>query len=121
VPSRIEGGDSFGQYMRNIGIKSPVGAGSQLASLSLPGDSFWKYNVREPSELYLSLLRGLTVNLFSGLGTNHHPWSISYIVIDQKAFTGGISPLAKVSAYLLEPLSVCPLLSTLVYGYTASF
>jgi len=42
VPLRIEGGASFGQYMRNIGMKSPVGAGSQLASLSLPGDSFWK-------------------------------------------------------------------------------
>ena len=42
VPLRIEGGASFGQYMRNIGMKSPFGAGSQLASLSLPGDSFWK-------------------------------------------------------------------------------
>jgi hypothetical protein len=42
VPLRIEGVLSFGQYMRNIGIKAPVGAGSQLASLSLPGDSFWK-------------------------------------------------------------------------------
>lgn len=41
-PSRIEGLVSFGQYMRSIGRKAPSGAGSQFASLSFPGDSFWK-------------------------------------------------------------------------------
>jgi len=40
--SRIDGACSFGQYIRSIGIKSPCGAGSQLASLSLPGESCWK-------------------------------------------------------------------------------
>lgn len=40
VPLRIEGSFSFGQYMRSIAMKSPFGAGSQLASLSAPGDSF---------------------------------------------------------------------------------
>ena len=34
--------DSLGQYMRSIGMKSPSGAGSRLASLSSPGDSCWK-------------------------------------------------------------------------------
>jgi hypothetical protein len=42
LPSMIEGGVSFGQYIRSIKTKSPFGAGSQLASLSAPGDSFWK-------------------------------------------------------------------------------
>ena len=42
VPFRIEGDASFGQYIRSIGMNSPFGAGSQLASLSAPGDSFWK-------------------------------------------------------------------------------
>ena len=42
VPSRIEGLVSLGQYMRSIGRKGPFGAGSQLASLSAPGDSFWQ-------------------------------------------------------------------------------
>src|SRR5690349_22108242 len=45
-----------------------------LLSLSAPGDSAWKYSVVDPSGLVLRLLRGLTVNLFSGLGTNHQPW-----------------------------------------------
>ena len=97
-------------------MKSPFGAGSQFASRSLPGDSFWKYSVSEPSGLYFGLLRRLTVNLFSGLGTNHQPLSISYIVIDQKALTGGVSPFAKVSVYLFAPESFRPSLSTSVYG-----
>jgi hypothetical protein len=42
VPSMIDGLFAFGQYMRSIGMKSPSGAGSQLASLSLPGDACWK-------------------------------------------------------------------------------
>ena len=56
---------SLGQYMRSIGRNGPFGAGSQLASLSAPGDSFWKWSVIDPSALVLRLLRGLTVNLFS--------------------------------------------------------
>src|SRR4029077_8865693 len=100
VPFKIEGEVGFGQYMRNIGMNSPVGAGSQLFSLSLPGDSFWKYSVSEPSALYLGLSRGLTVKRLSGLGTNHQPPSTMYMVIDQKPLTGGVSPLAKVKVYL---------------------
>jgi hypothetical protein len=42
LPFRIDGDVSFGQYIRSIGMNSPFGAGSQLASLSAPGDSFWK-------------------------------------------------------------------------------
>ncbi len=41
VPSRIDGGFSFGQYSRSIRMNLSFGAGSQLASLPLPGDSFW--------------------------------------------------------------------------------
>ena len=41
VPSRIDGGDSLGQYNRIISTNPPFGAGSQFGSLSLPGDSFW--------------------------------------------------------------------------------
>ena len=39
VPSMIEGGVSFGQYSRIIGMNCAFGAGSQLASLALPGES----------------------------------------------------------------------------------
>src|SRR5262245_18588912 len=100
--------------MRSISTNLPLGAGSQFASLSLPGDSFWTYSVSEPSALYFRSLRGLTVNLFSGLGTNHQPWSISYAVIDQKALTGGNWPMGKVSVYLFAPVSFCPSLATSV-------
>jgi hypothetical protein len=40
VPLRIEGVFSFGKYIRSIGRNSPFGAGSQLASLSAPGEVF---------------------------------------------------------------------------------
>ena len=114
LPFRIDGSFSFGQYIRSIGRNAPLGAGNQFASLSLPGDSFWKYSVTDPSALGTRLLRGLTVNLFKGFGTNHQPLSISYIVIDQKPSTGGSWPLAKVSVYLLAPVSDCPSLSVSV-------
>ena len=39
-PSMIEGSFSFGQYMRSIKMNLPAGAGSQFASLSVPGESF---------------------------------------------------------------------------------
>ena len=42
VPLMIDGLFSFGQYIRSIGMKSPLDAGSQLASLPLPGDACWK-------------------------------------------------------------------------------
>ena len=34
--------------------KGPFGAGSQLASLSLPGDSFWMISVSPPSASFLN-------------------------------------------------------------------
>jgi hypothetical protein len=40
-PSTIEGWLSSGQYKRNIRLNLPFGAGSQFASLSAPGLSFW--------------------------------------------------------------------------------
>jgi hypothetical protein len=40
VPSTIEGGSSSGQYIRNIRMNLPEGAGSQFDSLSVPGDWF---------------------------------------------------------------------------------
>src|SRR5262245_38019741 len=97
-------------------MNGPFGAGSQFATLSFAGDSFWKYSVREPSALYVGLSRGLTVKRLSGLGTNHQPWSISYMVIDQKPLTGGVWPLGKVSVYLFAPVSFCPSASTSVNG-----
>src|ERR1700733_5116685 len=39
----------FGQYRRKYIRNGPCGAGSQLASLSLPGLSLWISNVRPPS------------------------------------------------------------------------
>jgi hypothetical protein len=41
VPSMIDGGFSFGQYIRSIRTNLSLGAGSQFGSLSSPGDSFW--------------------------------------------------------------------------------
>lgn len=40
VTLKIEGYLSFGQYILSIRMKSPGGAGSPLASLSFPGESF---------------------------------------------------------------------------------
>jgi hypothetical protein len=39
VPPMIDGLVSLGQYMRSMGRNGPFGAGSQLDSLSAPGDS----------------------------------------------------------------------------------
>jgi hypothetical protein len=47
----IEGGDAFGQYNRIIRTNFPSGAGSQLAVLSLPGDSFWMQMPRASAEV----------------------------------------------------------------------
>jgi hypothetical protein len=37
----IDGLLSSGQYIRNMRMNLPAGAGSQFASLSAPGESFW--------------------------------------------------------------------------------
>jgi len=50
------------------------------------------------------------------LGTNHQPWSVMDMVIDQKPLTGAVSPLARVIVYRLAPLRVTPVLSTAVDG-----
>src|SRR5580692_1932456 len=60
-PSRIVGGVSFGQYRRSIGMNFALGAGSQLASLPLPGESACRYRSTEPSVLVTNLLRALNV------------------------------------------------------------
>src|SRR5262245_6510026 len=72
VPSMIDGGVSWGQYSRIISTNFSFGAGSQLASLSLPGDSFWINRSSEPSALYFKSLRGLTVYLSSGFATKKY-------------------------------------------------
>lgn len=75
--------------------KGPFGEGSQLASLSLPGDSFWISSVNPPS---VSLLNSdsiveLSKYRFSGLATSRQD-GCSYIVNDQKELTGGNWPAA---------------------------
>ncbi len=60
-PSMIDGGVSFGQYSRNIGMNFALGAGNQLASLSLPGESACKYRSTDPSAFVTNLLRPLSV------------------------------------------------------------
>lgn len=40
LPSLMEIGLSLGQYIRNVRLKSPSGAGNQFDSLSLPGEAF---------------------------------------------------------------------------------
>src|SRR5262252_1996107 len=87
VPSRMEGGVSFGQYRRSIGINFALGAGSQFASLSFPGDSACRYKSTEPSGLVTNLLRWLSVYRLRGLGTKKY--LSLYIVSDQNPFTGG--------------------------------
>src|SRR3954451_10533442 len=44
----------FGPYRRMVRLNDPLGAGSQLASLSLPRLSFWKEMSSEPSRLVLN-------------------------------------------------------------------
>jgi hypothetical protein len=41
LPLMIDGLLSSGQYKRNIKMNLSAGDGSQLDSLSTPGDSFW--------------------------------------------------------------------------------
>src|SRR5688500_11447320 len=81
---------AVGAYRRIVRVKAPLGAGSQFASLSLPGLSFWKYSSSEPSALVLNGIQLLTAKRLRLFAT----WkpSASYSVIDQKAFTGGVWP-----------------------------
>ena len=51
-PSSASG---FGQYSRNTVKKGPFGAGSQLDSLSWPGDSCCTHSVTPPSASCLSV------------------------------------------------------------------
>ena len=105
-PSMIEGLFSFGQYMRNIRINLPSGAGSQLDSLSGPGESFWMYRLVEPSGFVLRFCRALIEYRLIGLRTKKY-WPL-YMVIDQKPCTGGSSPLWKWITYLLDPSYALP-------------
>lgn len=57
MPSIIEGDSSFGQYMRSMRMNCSLGAGSQLDSFSLPGNSFWMYRSTEPLALGFRWLR----------------------------------------------------------------
>src|SRR5690606_27136717 len=102
LPFRIDGDFSSGQYMRSIRMKSPAGAGSQLASFSGPGDSCWMYRSTEPSAFFTSSLRWLSVYRFSGLATKKY--AASYIVKDQNACTGGSCPFSKCMTYFFDPL-----------------
>src|SRR5580704_7163844 len=92
VPSMMDGGVSFGQYSRSIGMNLALGAGSQLASFAFPGESAWRYRSTEPSGLDTNLLRELKVYRLIGFGTKKY--LSSYIVNDQKPLTGGIWPLS---------------------------
>ena len=47
----------FGQYSRMNRLKLSFGAGSQFDSRSLPGDSFCRYRLNEPSLLKFNLSR----------------------------------------------------------------
>src|SRR5439155_26130859 len=99
-----------------------LGAGSQLLSLSAPGLFFWMYSVSDPSEFFFmfgiigELMRYRLIGFL--ISSCVLP---SYIVTDQKAFTGGNCPAANVSVYLfLLPSSGSPLTRVLVMGYMAS-
>jgi hypothetical protein len=43
---------SFGQYIRNVTLNGPSGAGSQFDSFRWPGESCWMYASSDPSGLY---------------------------------------------------------------------
>jgi hypothetical protein len=52
----IDGGVSFGQYRRSIGMNFAFGAGSQIASFALPGESACRYRSTDPSAFVMNLL-----------------------------------------------------------------
>src|SRR5438128_6313114 len=97
---------------------SPFGAGSQLDSLSAPGDLFWMYRVSEPSAfLFMPDSIGELIR-YRLIGFSISNCVLpSYIVTDQNASTGGYCPAGKVTVYLcLEASSASPLASVLVIG-----
>src|SRR5882757_5480182 len=97
---------------------SPFGAGSQLASLSAPGDLFWMYSVNEPSGFFF--MPGSIGELirYRLIGFSISSWLLpSYMVTDQKASTGGNRPDGKVMVYLcFEPSRTSPSASVLAIG-----
>ena len=96
----IEGGVSFGQYNRIIGMNFAFGAGSQFASFALPGESACRYKSTEPSGLVTNLLRGSACN--GSADWERRNSRLSYMVSDQKPLTGGIWPLSICMTYFLE-------------------
>src|SRR3954454_24462152 len=97
---------------------SPFGAGSQLDSLSAPGDLFWMCSVNEPSEFFF--MPGSIGELirYRSIGFSISNWLLpSYMVTDQKASTGGNCPAGKVSVYwCLEPSRTVPSASVFAIG-----
>src|SRR5450432_4065010 len=56
VPTgRIDGRVWLGMYIRRSMYIGPLGAGSQLASLALPGEPFWINSVSDPSGFFFML------------------------------------------------------------------
>src|SRR6476660_3874842 len=100
APSRT---DSLGQYIRNVTLNAPSGAGSQFDCFCVPGESCWTYTSSDPSRLYFSGIH--PAMLYRLIGLAARKLCASYIVKDQKAFTGGRSPLSKWSTYRFEPVS----------------
>lgn len=77
-----------GLYRRNNKLKSPLGTGSQLLSLSAPGEVCCRYIVSEPSAFFFRsrFLVPIEKRLI-GLGSKK--CSPSYADIDQNASAGG--------------------------------
>src|SRR5438094_10216084 len=115
---KTEGADVFGQYRRITRYISPFGAGSQLASLSAPGESFWICSVREPSAFFFMPDSIGELIRYRLIGFSISNWLLpSYIVTDQTASTGGYCPAATVTVdWCLEASSTSPLASVLVIG-----
>ena len=60
---------SFGAKRRIVRLNGPLGAGSQLASLSRPGLSFCKKKSSDPSGLYVNGIQLLTAKRLRALAT----------------------------------------------------
>src|SRR5258705_7483263 len=110
-PSRA---DSLGQYMRRVTLNDPSGAGSQFDSFCVPGESCWTYTSSDPSGLYFSGIH--PAMLYRLIGFAARKFVASYIVMDQKALTGGRPPLSKWSTYRFPPVSGWPSPSTKAVG-----
>ena len=83
--AQIDGGLSFGQYIRNVGMNSLFGAGSQIASLYSPGESACEYKVRKLSANGVSYIQKIGYTRVLGedkgshanQGTSNNPRSLS--------------------------------------------